>query len=636
MLSITTAMTSSFSDQLVNWMSQMLAGEGTAGETMLAESMPRLAEELGIRDVSVWRIERGQWRCRASVGVTDGIDVSLLSDSLDEGLPQAAGGWTTTAISTDHALAVRSDQDLERLPDVAQAFGAAVTLMEQRQALRRRIERLEEIVNIAASWRQELDMDRLLEQIAEAATRLLDCERASIFLWDKPNKTLIGRPALGVDGNELRIAEDTGVVGQVVQTGESQRVNAREDRGQIDRTVDEKLSFMTRSLLCVPLAAHDERFGAFEVLNKKDDFFTNEDEQALTELATHAASALATTQQYGRLLNTHQRVVDEAAAHVRMIGDCPAIAKLRATVNRVAPTDLAVLILGENGTGKEVVAQQIHYLSRRRDQPFIAVNCAALTETLLESELFGHEKGAFTDAHDMRQGKFELAADGTLFLDEIGDMSLGGQAKLLRVLEEKVVVRVGGSETIHTDVRLLAATNQDLSELVRDKKFREDLFYRLNVVSIELPPLRERDDDVLRLIEFFLNDFCQRAGRQPPKLTPSAKKRLRAHRWPGNVRELRNLAEGLAYLTSGNEVDSGDLNFISAPAGEERSWQIGDMPLNDATQAFQREYIQRQIRQTGGNMTLAAERLNLHRSNLYRKMKQLGMSEEETDGDGEE
>ncbi len=182
----------------------------------------------------------------------------------------------------------------------------------------------------------------------------------------------------------------------------------------------------------------------------------------------------------------------------------------------------------------------------------------------------------------------------------------------------------------------MAATNQDLSELVRDKKFREDLFYRLNVVSIELPPLRERDDDVLRLIEFFLNDFCQRAGRQPPKLTPSAKKRLRAHRWPGNVRELRNLAEGLAYLTSGNEVDSGDLNFISAPAGEERSWQIGDMPLNDATQAFQREYIQRQIRQTGGNMTLAAERLNLHRSNLYRKMKQLGMSEEETDGDGEE
>lgn len=606
-----------------------MSGEGTPGKSLLAESMPRLADELGVRDVSVWRIERGRWRCRASVGVADGVDLGLLSDSLDEGLPQASGGWTATAICADHVLAVRGDHELERLADLARSFGAAVTLMEQRLGLQRRIDRLEEIVNIAASWRQELDMDRLLEQIAEAATRLLDCERASIFLWDKPNKTLIGRPALGVEGNELRIAEDTGVVGHVVQTGESQRVNASEDRGQIDRTVDEKLSFITRSLLCVPLETQDERFGAFEVLNKNDDFFTNEDEQALTELAAHAASALATTQQYGRLLNTHRRVVDEAAASVRMIGDCPSIVTLRATVSRVAPTDLAVLILGENGTGKEVVAQQIHYLSGRRDQPFIAVNCAALTETLLESELFGHEKGAFTGAHDTHQGKFELAADGTLFLDEIGDMSLGGQAKILRALEEKVVVRVGGSETIHTDVRLLAATNQDLSQLVRDKKFREDLFYRLNVVSIELPPLRERGDDVLRLIEFFLHDFCQKAGRPHPKLTLGAKKRLLRHRWPGNVRELRNLAEGLAYLTSGDQIDGGDLNFISAPVGEESGWLVGDMALNDATQAFQRQYIQQQIRQTGGNMTLAAERLNLHRSNLYRKMKQLGMSEGE-------
>ena len=182
---------------------------------------------------------------------------------------------------------------------------------------------------------------------------------------------------------------------------------------------------------------------------------------------------------------------------MQLIGESPAIEALRSTIRRVADTELAILILGENGTGKEVVSQSIHYLSRRRDEPFIAVNCAAITETLLESELFGHEKGAFTDAHESRQGKFELASGGTLFLDEIGDLSLGGQAKLLRVLEEKVVVRVGGSKPIHTDARVIAATNQNLAEMVRQKRFRQDLYFRLNVVTLDLPPLRERGDDVM-------------------------------------------------------------------------------------------------------------------------------------------
>ena len=211
-----------------------------------------------------------------------------------------------------------------------------------------------------------------------------------------------------------------------------------------------------------------------------------------------------------------------------------------------------MLLLGENGTGKEVVARSIHFGSRRRKHPFIAVNCAALTETLLESELFGHEKGAFTDAHEARAGKFELASGGTLFLDEIGDMSLAGQAKLLRVLEEKTIVRVGGSKPIHTDVRVLAATNQKLAELVRAKRFREDLYFRLNVVTLELPPLRERGDDIMLLAEHFLQQFCRRAGRRVPKFTAAARKRLESHTWPGNVRELRNLMERLAYLSSGD------------------------------------------------------------------------------------
>ena len=292
------------------------------------------------------------------------------------------------------------------------------------------------------------------------------------------------------------------------------------------------------------------RLGAFEVLNKKAGVFTAEDQRGLIELASYAAVALENTQHLSDLLEQHEKLVEQAAQDSSLVGESPAIQAVRATVKKIADTDLAVLVLGENGTGKEVVARAIHFSSRRRKHPFIAVNCAALTETLLESELFGHEKGAFTDAHESRAGKFELASGGTLFLDEIGDMSLAGQAKLLRVLEEKTVVRVGGSRSIHTDVRVVAATNQMLADLVRAKRFREDLYFRLNVVSLELPPLRERGDDVLLLAEHFLQQFCQRAGRRTPKFTAAARKRLESHTWPGNVRELRNLMERLAYLSS--------------------------------------------------------------------------------------
>ena len=243
----------------------------------------------------------------------------------------------------------------------------------------------------------------------------------------------------------------------------------------------------------MPLRGRDgELFGAFEVINKRDGDFSDDDEAGAVELAAHAGVALENTQERESLLESRRQITDEAAAGVQLVGQSPAIEALRSTIRRVAATELAVLLLGENGTGKEVVSQSIHYQSPRRNHPFVAVNCAALTETLLENELFGHEKGAFTDARETRPGKFELASGGTLFLDEIGDLSLAGQAKLLRVLEEKIVVHVGGSKNIHTDVRVIAATNQDLAELVRQKKFREDLYFRLNVVTLVLPPLRER------------------------------------------------------------------------------------------------------------------------------------------------
>jgi Nif-specific regulatory protein len=244
---------------------------------------------------------------------------------------------------------------------------------------------------------------------------------------------------------------------------------------------------------------------------------------------------------------------------------------------------------------------------------------------LLESELFGHEKGAFTDAREARAGKFELASGGTLLLDEIGDMSLAGQSKLLRVLEDKTIVRVGGSQPIHTDVRVLAATNQKLVELVRAKRFREDLYFRLNVVTLELPPLRARGDDIMLLAEHFLREFSKRAGRKAPKFSAAARKRLESHMWPGNVRELRNLMERLAYLTAGDRIEAEDLAFILSPtAGASVSFG-SDLNLNDATQEFQRNHVQQAIDAAHGNVSQAAKNLGVHRSNLYRKMRQLGM-----------
>jgi Nif-specific regulatory protein len=362
--------------------------------------------------------------------------------------------------------------------------------------------------------------------------------------------------------------------------------------------------------------------GAFEVLNKRQGDFDYQDELSLLELADHAAAALENTQQLEQLLNTNRQLTGQAAASVQLVGRCAAIERLRSTIERVAKTDLTVLILGENGTGKEVVARKIHYQSDRHGAAFVAVNCAAVPDTLWESELFGHEQGAFTDAHQTQIGKFELAANGTLFLDEIAELSPAGQAKLLRVLEEKSIMRVGGSVPISTDVRVVVATNQNLIERVRQGSFREDLYFRVDVVSLQLPPLRDRGEDILLLFNQFLSRFAQKVGRKRPQLTAGGRKRLLAHSWPGNIRELRNLAERLVYLTIDEKIEAEALEFILAPHAAVE-WIEDDLPLGEATIQFQRQYIARAIARSEENMSQAAARLGLHRSNLYRKLRQL-------------
>src|SRR5262245_36822823 len=513
----------------------------------LVESLPLLLPALGADFTGVTLPGFGS-RAVAEAGLRQAWPLEIVADCLDRESVQIAGAWTAAPLvpreATGEVLVVHRthlanaavgtpDRQVPMPPGfegVVAALGAGLRMVRARQRLRHRIARTETILSIVGQWSHTQEMETLLNQMAEASTRLLDADRASIFLWDRANHTLVGRPALGVPGGELRVPDDAGVVGEVLRTSEARRVSLRETHDPVNRRVDAQLGYQTRTLVAVPLrSAGGELLGVFEVINKQAGEFTADDEAALVELASHAVVALENTQDRQRLLASHRQIVDQAAEHVRLVGNSPAIQALRSTVGRVANTDLAVLVLGENGTGKEVVSQLIHYLSPRRDRPFVAVNCAAIAETLLESELFGHEKGAFTDAHESRPGKFELAAGGTILLDEIGDLSPGGQAKLLRVLEEKVVVRVGGSRPIPVDVRVIAATNQTLADMVRARKFRQDLYFRLNVVVLELPPLRDRGDDTLLLADHFLTDFCRRARRKPPKFTADARKRLLHH-----------------------------------------------------------------------------------------------------------
>ncbi|QGJ70201.1 Type IV fimbriae expression regulatory protein PilR [Planctomycetales bacterium 10988] len=615
----------------------------------LSDLLPALAPAFAADYAALAAARAGQWEIGSYCGRTKPLPRDFLGEVLDRG---AVGSWVDGdqiwlagpleprgtsgelfVLSQGHLVASQSEilrETAEQLAAILPAFRRGLEIVREKSSKRLQVRRLEKILEIAAQWNQTREMEPLLIQMAEAATELLDADRASIFLWDRSSKTLVGRPALGVEGNELRIPDDAGIVGQVVQTGETRRVDEAE-QSEINRKVDQKLGYETRTILCVPLIGSDAQiFGAFEVINKLQGNFDKQDEITLKDLAAHAAVPLENTQERQDLLETRRQMTEEAAQRVQLIGNSPAIEGLRAKISRVADSELAVLVLGENGTGKEVVSQLIHYLSQRRDHPFVAVNCAALTETLLESELFGHEKGAFTDAHESRAGKFELASGGTLFLDEIGDMSLGGQAKLLRVLEDKTVVRVGGSQPIHTDTRVVAATNQNLADMVRNKKFRQDLYYRLNVVTLDLPPLRDRGEDIMLLAEHFLQDFCKKARRRKvPKFTSEAKRRMLAHAWPGNVRELRNLMERLAYLTTEDRIESEDLAFILSPGRDDSMGIVVDQPLAVATEEFQAEYIRRAIKRVGGNMSEAAKLLGLHRSNLYRKMRQLEMAPEE-------
>ena len=314
-----------------------------------------------------------------------------------------------------------------------------------------------------------------------------------------------------------------------------------------------------------------------------------------------------------------------------LVGESPAMHALRTMIARIAPTDSRVLITGESGTGKELVAVAIHAGSPRRERPLVRVNCAAIPRDLVESEMFGHERGAFTGATDRRIGRFELAHTGTLLLDEVGDLGAEAQSKLLRAIEAKEIERVGGGKSIRIDVRIIAATNRDLARAVRDGRFREDLYFRLNVLPIDVPPLRERPGDVALLVRHFAEIQRRKSGQAPPIWTDAGVQALARYRWPGNVRELANIVERLSILCAGREITAdevhrvfpADSDGVSAPPLPDLV--APEVTLSDALDDYERLLITRALSAAHGVVAEAARRLRTDRPNLYRRMKRLGI-----------
>lgn len=311
--------------------------------------------------------------------------------------------------------------------------------------------------------------------------------------------------------------------------------------------------------------------------------------------------------------------------NIAIVGESPVMVSLKQMIARVASSNAWILITGENGTGKELVAQNMHYLSHRAGRPLVEVNCAAIPKDLIESELFGYEKGAFTGADKAKKGKFDFANGGTLFLDEIGDMSLEAQAKILRILQERSFYRVGGEEPIEVDVRVIAATNKNLEEEIKAGRFREDLYYRLNVVPLRVAPLRQRKEDIPLLTEYFGDQFQRHNSYHRKVFSDSAIQTMQTYAWPGNVRELRNFVERVYILTPGDYVDVHDLKFAGLTEASGQSSGDGLVTFRDARAHFEKEFLIQKIGENNGNISKTAEVIGLERSYLHRKIKSYGI-----------
>ncbi|MFQ5429041.1 MAG: sigma 54-interacting transcriptional regulator, partial [Phycisphaerae bacterium] len=413
-----------------------------------------------------------------------------------------------------------------------------------------------------------------------------------------------------------------GIAGKVAATGEAVIVPDVHQNEAFFRGIDAKSSFETRGLIAAPLVWKDSVIGVVEVLNKIGGGAYDDDDLTLLQLfANLAASGAHNAVEHETVVRENRNLRATLRVRTPIIGTSAALRQVTDMINRVAGSNATVLLLGETGTGKELTARQIHAASPRCDKAFIAINCAALPETLLESELFGHEKGAFTGAHAEKIGRFEMADGGTLFLDEIGDISPNTQVKLLRVLQEKEFVRVGGTRTIATDARIIAATNRDLHKAQEKGEFREDLYYRLNVFPIQIPPLRQRREDIPLLVDHFVNVSASELGCPKPEVGDAAVALLAGYGWPGNIRELQNVVERAVLLADGGVVTPEHLprEIVGDEALPETA--KGESSLR----GYEKALIVKALRENGWNQSQAARSLGISRDNLRYRVKKYGI-----------
>ncbi|HEX7319578.1 MAG TPA: sigma 54-interacting transcriptional regulator [bacterium] len=480
-------------------------------------------------------------------------------------------------------------------------------------------EQLEMLFQMVSSLSSTLEFPRIMEIIMDSARALLGAEASSLLLLDETTNELYFASATGAVSERLKnltVPLDKGIAGACVRDGRLKVVNDTAAAPEFYPQIDMKTGFVTRSIIAAPLVLTGKTIGVIEVLNKKDGTpWADEDKELLIIIAFQAAHVIQNAQLHMEVSEYKDLLRNELDARYAIVANDELFMEVLQLSEKVAASATTVLLLGEHGTGKELIARYIHRISPRKDQPFIAVSCAALPTTLLESELFGYEKGAFTGASAQHRGRFELANHGTIFLDEIGDLPIETQVKLLRVLQEREFERLGGVKTVKVDVRVIAATNQDLEEKIKQKLFREDLFYRLNVFPVHIPPLRDRRNDIPALAMHFLSVFAKQMNKPVKKLSDDAQAALVNYPWPGNVRELQNVIERAVVLANSEIIG---IDSLILPLRPVLAIPQSGNSLRRAVEEFKMDYILAVLKQCGGNQRKASEILKIQPTYLSR------------------
>ncbi len=476
---------------------------------------------------------------------------------------------------------------------------------------------------------QLLDLDRLLELVINTATTMMRARASSLLLLDPKTKKLYFKVATGEKGEEVRKFEinlGQGIAGWVALTGEPLLIPDVSRDPRWYKKISDSIGFETRSIACVPMKVEGEIIGVMEIIDKENgSAILEEDMKTLTAFADLASLAISNARRIRDVERENRDLREELEGRHQIVGESRELKKVISDAFKVANSKTSTLILGESGTGKELLARLIHGAGPRKHKPMVTLNCAALPEGLMEAELFGYEKGAFTGAAARTTGKIESADEGTLFLDEIGEMSAGMQAKLLRVIQEGVFYRVGGNVPINVDIRIVSATNRDIERDVAQGLFREDLFYRLNVIQLRIPPLRERKEDIPLMTRYYLERFKGERGLPGLALSEAALERMVDYDWPGNVRELRNALERAVVMGNGLEILPEDLP-ISGPRQPAAGIPL-DLGLKPAVDRFKKELIVQNLRRTGGNRSRAAEALGIQRTYLSRLISRYGLQD---------